>query len=430
MTLPSHADLRGDLAHVSVERAAISLPSLRGHRFDPGDGLDIDEVAMLAVVNNGDLKAARNDARIARAQAFSTGLLPDPLLGAGYATAPGGVGTTSAFNLGLTVDLLAIMEQPGKSRVESAETARIDLTLLWQEWQTVSQARLMFVKVIQQESATDLLRAERARLDDRYQRTRIAVERGLITSEAVTPHLAALQDVDRQLNDLERQRNQSRHDLNLLVGLAPELHLDLVSGPEAEPLDEAEVRARAQDLSDRRPDLVALRYGFEAEDERYRSALLAQFPSLVFGPTLARDTSGVKTVGIAATIGLPIFNRNRGAIAVEIATRQKLRDDYQARLNSVATDVDRLLHDQLIIRRQLAALAQSVAVAELAAARADVAFQSGNIDALSLTNIETALLARRLERLGLEQASAEQRIALVTILGGDLAPAAHERAAP
>src|ERR1700761_7750262 len=66
------------LADLHVDAASLPFPALAAHRFDPSDGLDIVETAMLAVANNPDLKLARDDAAIAHAQAYAAGLLPDP----------------------------------------------------------------------------------------------------------------------------------------------------------------------------------------------------------------------------------------------------------------------------------------------------------------------------------------------------------------
>ena len=55
----------------------------------------------------------------------------------------------------------------------------------------------------------------------------------------------------------------------------------------------------------------------------------------------------------ALRLSLPIFNRNRGNIAIEQATRKKLQDDYQNRLNIADADVRKLLADQRINQRQL-----------------------------------------------------------------------------
>lgn len=61
-----------------------------------------------------------------------------------------------------------------------------------------------------------------------------------------------------------------------------------------------------------------------AIDPRKKSfggAVLAQFPALNVGLTRARDTSGLYTVGFGLSLSPPIFNRNRGNIAIEDATR-------------------------------------------------------------------------------------------------------------
>ncbi|HYR32880.1 MAG TPA: TolC family protein, partial [Burkholderiales bacterium] len=65
---------------LTIDARQMPRPELASHRFDPSDGLDFTEVAMLAVVNNPDLRTARADAGIWHAQAFAAGLLPDPQL--------------------------------------------------------------------------------------------------------------------------------------------------------------------------------------------------------------------------------------------------------------------------------------------------------------------------------------------------------------
>ena len=65
-----------DLALLDVQ-----MPELAAYRFDGRDGLETMETAMLAVVNNPDLKTARPSASIAHGQAFAARLLPDPQVG-------------------------------------------------------------------------------------------------------------------------------------------------------------------------------------------------------------------------------------------------------------------------------------------------------------------------------------------------------------
>ena len=78
--LSTQSTLPNRIPDLTIDPRQMPLPELAAHKFDPTDGLDITEVAMLAVVNNPDLKIARAAAGVVHAQAFAAGLLPDPQL--------------------------------------------------------------------------------------------------------------------------------------------------------------------------------------------------------------------------------------------------------------------------------------------------------------------------------------------------------------
>lgn len=418
-TLDTRSTLPDRIPHIAIDPAQMPLPELAAHCFDPADGLDMTEVAMLAVVNNPDLKIARDDAHIAHAQAFAAGLLPDPQLSAaGDLSNSAGPGGTKAFNLGLNYDIGALLSRSSNRSAAQNEAQKTDLNLLWQEWQVVSQARLLFVKLSQAERLMTLLQQNRALFADRYRRTRTALDRGLLAIDAVTPNLTALQDVNKQINDLERQTNQNRHDLNALLGLAPEVEVPLRGAATLPALDEAAVNAALPDLARRRPDLIALEAGYRAQDQRYRGAILAQFPALNVGLTRARDSSNVYSTGIGITLSLPVFNRNRGNIAIERATRQKLRDEYRLRLNKSVDEIHRILDEQRINARQLAEVTHGIDDLTLASKRAESALQANNLDALAFAGLQANLLAKEIEQVNLQQAMLEQQVALQTLVGG------------
>jgi outer membrane protein TolC len=56
----------------------------------------MDEVAMIAVANNPDLKATRGQVGVAEAQAFAAGLLPNPQFSFAYGGLISGVGATTS----------------------------------------------------------------------------------------------------------------------------------------------------------------------------------------------------------------------------------------------------------------------------------------------------------------------------------------------
>ncbi len=417
-TLPQGDDLVREARQLHVDAASMPDSTLAGHPFDPSDGLDITEVAMLAVANSPELRSARADLGVTRAQAFSAGLLPDPQLALTRESVMGSpAGATVAFSAGLTADIGALLARSSAKRAADAESRKANLDLLWQEWQTVAKARLLFVKLDAITRSQAVLSSQREALRVRLDEARSAAERGLITNDAATPQLTAYEDVNRQWNDQERQRNQARHDLNALLGVAPEVPLVLVGSPDVATMTDDDVRRAIAEAPRRRPDLLALQAGFSAQDDRYRGAIRAQFPAITFGPTRARDTSDVNTVGFSLGISLPLFNRNRGNIAIESATRDKLLGEYQQRLDSTVVESHRLVQEQAILRRQVAEMDASLPALELAARRARDAFQAHNVDALTLTNIEGALLARRIERIAGEQALMEQAIGLQALLG-------------
>jgi outer membrane protein TolC len=398
------------------------LPALApqpSHPFDASDGLDFGEIATLAVVNNPDLKIARRAAGVSAAQSFAAGLLPDPQINLTHdfpvAAAAGG---SSAFMAGASYAINALITHAATARAAEADARQARTNLLWQEWQVIAQARLLFVRIQAAQARRVLLERTRDLMADRYSRTSQALAAGLLAADSVAPHLAALQDVERQLHDLERQSNQAGSDLHALLGLAPGTDIRLQGEALLQPFAPERVQAQAVERLNARPDIAALRDGYAAQDARLRAALLGQFPAFTFGVQRARDTSNLYTRGFGISLSLPVFNGNRGEIAVQDATREKLRAEYQQRLNAGATDIARVTAEQAISLRQLADVDAALVLLQASTARMRQAWHGGNADALALVSAETALLAKQSERVDVLQAIQEQRIGLLTLTGG------------
>jgi outer membrane protein TolC len=418
-------ELPANPGQIQVDTGSLPFPVLAAHPFDPRDGLDEIEVATLAVVNNPDLRLARDDLAVSRAQAFAAGLLPDPqlALAGDLSNSSGGPGATRAFSFGLSYDVGALISHAAGRRAAQADVQKTDLALLWQEWQVASQARLAFVRLTYGRRLLTVLDGNRKLFADRAARTEQAQRRGLLTSDAVLPNLTALQDIDKQIYDLQRQLSQTKHDLNTLLGLDSRFDLRLQDGTPAAFADEGAADVALTELPQRRPDLRALVAGYTAQDQRYRAALLAQFPALNVGLTRSRDNSNVYSNSLGITLSLPLLNRNRGNIAIELATRQKLHDEYQVRVQAARNEIRAILDQQRLDRAQLEHVDTALAQLELAVQRSDLAARSELIDALAYANARAALLAKRVEQINLQQQVAEQRVALQTLLG--IAPDAN-----
>jgi len=411
------------VAQLSVPTSTMPLPALSTHRFDPSDGLDVTEVAMLAVANSPELRVKRDELGIARAQAFAAGLLPDPqlALSADFPRQSGG-GLSTAYSLGLSEDIGALLTRSSRRAAARSQASQVNLDLLWAEWQTVAQARLLFDEVLN-------LRAQQARLTQEQDALatvsgyiHAALKAGNLTYDSASAGLNAAADVHKRLADTAIALHQAQSDLHLLLGLAPTAPLDLVGAPYASRPTPAQVQTALDDLPRRRPDLLALQAGYQSQEAKVRSAILAQFPALNIGFNTARDTSAVYTNGLSIGITLPLFDRNRGNIAIERATRQQLHDDYTARVLGTRSDMQRISRDLATLDQQLTTLTAHARQLDQARASAERAWQAGTLDWPTYLAIRSNALGADLDLLAAQQQRAMQSIALEALLGNtDLA---------
>jgi outer membrane protein TolC len=421
VALNNHPDLLSEIASLTIPASDLPLPEIGTHPFDPSRPLDMDEVAMIAVVNNPDLKAMRDQVGIAEAQAFAAGLLPNPSFAFAYGALLGGVGaTTGSVSATFAEDIVPLLTRSARRRAASANERGVRLNVLWQEWQIVSQARTLFTRAVELERQRAVIDQYRKLFSDRYQTSNIAMQQGNETLPTVVSDLAALQAVETQLHDTEQLILKNRHDLNALLGLAPEVQLRLLDRVSVTVIDAAKLKGILRDLARRRPDLLALAAGYETEEQKLRQAIIEQFPKLNIAPNYTNDTTPVYTVGPTFTIGLPIFDRNQGNIAIERATRQQLWDEYQARLDTAYGAAERLITELALIEAQYRESLISIRRLRDAANIADQAYAAGNLDERSYVDLHASLLAKEIETLKLEQTLVEQRIALQTLIGSDI----------
>jgi cobalt-zinc-cadmium efflux system outer membrane protein len=408
--------LATDLGSLQIPAQQLNHGTGGRQDVDLSDGLDLTEVGIVAVLNNRDLQARRAQLQVAGAQAFAAGLLPDPQFSAGFDRPTGNSAPVDAWSLGLSYDIIPLITRGARVAAADKHREQVRLDLLWQEWQVIQQARSLAVRRQLEDQRLALLRDMLALYQRRYQRSAQGLADGNITLDVNGTDLTALLDTFSQINQLEQTRNETRHALNLLLGLQPQAELALSPLPREPLLAAATVNARLSELPQVRPDLLALQAGYASQEAQVRGAILAQFPSLGIGVNRARYTSDVDTAGLSISLSLPLFSGNRGAIASERASREQLRAEYRARLAQTAVDVDRLLALQDIIHRQLANLQAYLPNLQTLVERARHAASQGDIDALTFLNMESTLVSKRLEQSDLTQSAWENAIALQALL--------------
>lgn len=419
--LPDQPDLAASLPHVAVDPAVLRLPGVEHYSFDHRRGLDADGAAILAVINNPGLRAYRRRAGVASAQLFSAGLLPDPTF-----TLSGAVPTTGPPPLSTAISgALAFALKPLFLRGATLEAARtnlrsVDLDVVWQEWQVAQQARLAFIQDWYDRRERAVLLRYRAIEAAAYHRSERALRQGNTTLAVAGTDLAGLLGVETRLNTLEQQLNTDAHTLRAALGVAPTLAIPFAESADAVAValpDDAATRRAMAHMAERRPDLLALKAGYQSQEAKLREAIAAQFLPLDISFNHGRDVSDTYSWGADVSIGLPLFNRNRGTIAIARATRAELSAQYQARLDTDYGTADQLREQAEVIAAQLRRVRAALPRIERTADAAGKAFAAHNLPAATYLQLQTAALDKRIELLTLERSLAASAVALDTTIG-------------
>ena len=379
--------------------------------------LTLDQVAALAVRYDPDLKAKRQQSGVAEAQLYAVRLIPDPQLSANLDHPTGfNPGLVNAYGLGLGYDIVPLINRSARVQGEREASRQVDLQLLWEEWQVAQQARTLAVRWVNEEKQLQLLEQMRALHRERYGNSTQSLSQGDVTLDIAGTDLTALLDSLSQINQLEQTHNDTDHSLRLLLGLSPDSPLAIDLPPPPRPVTQQTMQSALSAVGQRRPDLLALQAGYRSQEAKVHAAVLSQFPSFSIGISRARDTGNVYTSGFNIGLNLPLFSGNRGAIAVERATREQLRAEYHSRLDQAVLDIDKLTRLQHLIAAQQTRLDEYLPTLGRLVEQARSAYRRRDIDGLTFLNMESSLTSKRLERIQLEQSLWESHIALQTLL--------------
>lgn len=382
---------------------------------------------MLAVLNSPELAAQRRVAKVSDAQVFAAGLLPDPQITAGADKPVAGPDTQTAYNASLGLDLAGLLARTYVHRAASLTARQADLNLLWSEWGVAQQARQFAETVLADEARAAVLREVLALAADRYTRSEHALGARDVTLQTTAADLAVKLDAQTQLMTAEHDAQKARRDLNALLDLRADVMLPLVSAQPTPGYDAAALQQALASLPERRPDLLALKAGYEAQDANLRKAILAQFPLNNIAAAYAKDPAGTSTVGAALTLALPIFNGGRGEVRVQSATREQLRAEYRARLDQTDAEVRNAERERAGAQNAVRVLSVDVPRLEALARPALAAYDRRDIDSQTYLTLSQNVLSKRADLDDKILAARLAEIALETAL---FLPPAESRAAP
>jgi outer membrane protein TolC len=398
-----------------VDAAQIHHPLLAPVSLNLRNGIGPDQAAVLAVLLNPTLRANRDRRGLAAAQLIQAGILPNPTIGYGRDIVAGGstLGTVAAYGFTGSWDISGVVSRGAKVEAARANVQAIDLDIAWTEWQMAQAAKLALYRVVALEE--ELSRAEQ--IDEDQQKTVETLQAAVDRHEKSVLDLAAAQasreDAHATVLSLKQELDRQRLELKRAIGVLPEATLQIGDGitlPSYLSLPPGSVFNA--NIESRRLDLVGLYQGYQSQEATLRAAVLAQFPKVTLGFSRASDTTNVHTIGFAITIELPVFDRNQGTIATEKATRQKLFDEYVARVFEAHSDIAAAISDIRSLNSQIAAAEAALPILQNLVDIAQKASNEGEGDILSYFQARTNLSQRTLQLIKLKQQLMDARSAL------------------
>ena len=414
MPLSERPNLASNIA--DLDRTIPASAGVPAQTIAVNQPLSIDQIGMLAILNDPDLASERGQLDNARASLLSATILPNPQVSLGFAALLGGPGaTTPAYTASLSQDIMSLVTYRARSAAAHDDFKSVNASLLWQEWQVAQKARLLALTVYSDEQTIRFSNNELSLLTNELSGVQQQTQTGNLDLTAEAPLTAAVASAQSALATAEIAQLSDWQSLNALLGLEPDTRFAIAEPSVAPP--PANVSDLLASLPERRPDLIGLQLGYASSEASLRAAILMQLPSLVFGPTYSQDTSNVKSLGPTATFDLPIFNRNQGGIAAAKATREQLYAEYQAQLDSAESNVKALQKQIVVLQKDYQDAANAITGASSDANSAEQAYQQGSIDQRSLVDYQTTVLQRELDAINFKTQMQSDEVTLAAELG-------------
>lgn len=409
------------LESIKIAAAKFKHPLLPPLVIDGRDGFSPDEIALMAVIASPQLHALRDQRGVAQAQVMQAGILPNPQLGYTLDKVTGDPALINGRSIGLSWELTSLLGRHERQAGAKASSGALDLNIAWQEWQTAQGARLSAFRLLALQQRLPLVRQIESDLAETLAAIKQAVARGYLTA----PDLAAATDLwiaaQNNRSAAEQEDRTERSALNLALGLPAGTVLALKPTTGFPALASGVTPATLlQGLEQRRLDLVALTLGYESNEAGLRAAVKAQFPKIGLSFARANDTSNVRTHNFGVTVDLPLFDRNQGAVATGKATRQRLFDEYVARVAEARAQVPLIFANLVAVRAQLVAGAVALPEWERLVATYEKALETRNANVTAYRDARSSLAAHRLEQATLQQQVLELGVALEIATGRPL----------
>ncbi len=292
----------------------------------------LNELTLVGLFYHPDLDVARARWAVVQAGRRTAGERPNPTL----SLAPAFNSTTRIPSPWIVASALDIpIETAGKRGYRMAQAGQLAEAARWNiasaAWAVRSRVRQALLEYYTAGELQDLLQQQQAVQSENLQILEGQFQAGAISAFDRTQARIAADGTRLALQDARRQRAEARVQLADALGL-PDTALDGVvlsfSELDALPAEIPSVEARRQALLNRADVLSALAE-YAASQSALQLEIARQYPDIHLSPGYEFD-QGDNKWSIGPSMTLPVFNRNKGAIAEASARRTEAAAVFKA----------------------------------------------------------------------------------------------------
>ncbi len=334
-----------DLQAVDALLAAQQAPARAS-----GEALDLATARRLCLWTNAELRALRQDAAVAQGKAEFAGMLPDPSLQPSLYKILGNAPDSwlPAAAVGFSLPLVneprlreaLAHEEHGRARLATLvrEVAVQDeLSVAWSRWSAAARRAELLEGLLQDLQGLEeiVLRLQAAGELQRDEARAFSIARLVREEELLTQH---------------GMRERLLAECRRLLGLPPQSRLAMQ--PQLPQATRLPAVAAQQALLRTGPSLALARADHAVAERELELEIARQWPYLQVAPGFQRE-DGETRLGLGLNLTLPIWNRNRQAIAMQLARRDEAAALAEQAYEEAAAELALQLEQAAAARRRL-----------------------------------------------------------------------------
>lgn len=383
---PSPIDVQRDTA--GWKRLSLSL-------VRPGKALSVEELKRIGLMLNADLNKARlTHLRSAKAAKYA-GLWSDPSLSAGVDRYVASNMWDRNISASLTIPVTGT---PSLSRKVAELYKEADFQeLRAQECDYLTRLQALCYAIRIAHTKHDIIRARMQQVEAELASITRLQGLGEVSTADLQDATQRYNDTIKELQELDNDHLSKHLELLAMLGLHPAVGELEVAGalPKGVP---PRVPVPTEETLLRHPRLLAAMAVYKTSEKELQLEIRKQYPELEIGPGFTHE-EGEDKIGLSVGFTLPLWNRNREAIARAQGSRSISQHDAVQQWRELVQQAHALNHRQSLALQHCRAEYERCTALQNSAARQEELFRLGEIDMPTIASTRQEVYMRRLAYL-------------------------------